>query len=75
MKITAQFNKNETVKMTYERNEEQVLSQTLMEETNGYEITLDQEDVAIMHQPAKVKHYLTDIITRFLSNEAPNRNE
>ena len=75
MKITAQFNKNETVKMTYERNEEQVLMQTLIEETNGYEITLDPEEVATMHQPAKVKHYLGDIITYFLSNEAPNRTE
>ena len=75
MKITAQFSKNETVKMTYQRNEEQVLLQTLMEETNGYEIALDQEEIALMHQPAKVKHYLSDIITRFLSNEAPNRNE
>lgn len=75
MKITAQFNKNETVKMTYERNEEQVLMQTLMEETNGYEISLVPEDIATMHQPAKVKHYLREIITRFLSNEAPNRDE
>ena len=61
--------------MTYERNEEQVLMQTLMEETNGYEISLVPEDIATMHQPAKVKHYLSEIITRFLSNEAPNRDE
>ena len=74
-KITVQFNKNENVKMTYELNEAQVLAQTLIEETNGYEIALDPEEVATMHEAPNVKHHLGDIIARFLSNEAPMQHE
>lgn len=74
-KITVQFNKNENVKMTYELNEARLLAQTLIEETNGYEIALEPEEVATMHEAPNVKHHLGDIITRFLSNEVPAQHE
>ena len=74
-KITVQFNKNENVKMTYELNTENILIQTLIEESNGYEITLEPEDIATMHEPINVQQHLGDIITRFLSNEVALQND
>ena len=73
--ITVQFSKNESVKMKYELNDAQVLMQTLIEESNGYEITLTQEEVNAMHEAPNVKHHLGEIITRFLCNENPTGND
>lgn len=73
--ITVQFSKNESVKMKYELNDAQVLMQTLIEESNGYEIALTQEEVDAMHEAPNVKHHLGEIITRFLCNENPTGND